>query len=862
MKLYIDDREAFFDTEFDANMTFKFLDTYNPSAVKTPYSTTISLPDCKANAEIFSSFKLKYSFDLFSDDGRIIEKGYCILDNVKTEGVTKTYNITLYGGLGDFFYNLKGDEDSPKTLADLYWGDITGLSRDVENSSSLVTWNPDYVVNTWTYPEGFRDTFRAVPCIYDDKKMDKTKTIIPADSAPEIFPSESYAYVSTEDLTKGFLITAEENDCYGKQDFRVDFMPLGIKYKSIIETCCKPYNNGGYSVELDPSFFNASNPYWTDMFLLKSLPTQDYDYSTNTGSFENFTCSLITVGQSTTLIPNGMSDVWTSTDSGSIQLQEGVKVIENRVYYNLQPFIEVSSSQVPDILDDPHSTYVTCTDSLQINLNITNVDSGETRLLAGVSYNPDTKWNILSGEGLFVPDLYIVSPFKGMATLPENWTNVKFSLKASGPSSGFTIHYNDRYLWTDHWKTKVVDGAFKVPSKSTYFSTDLKTKYDDYQSEGVEWPVFLPDSYLKVESLLSGDVNPYEELEFSKKDLLGKTKSPFEYLIWYTKMFNLRFYLEPGTKKVSILQADNFVNQLEPLNIQDKVCYDREYTKSRKIIDEGYLKFNLTPNKNETVTSYEETSGKELLDSTFRIPGAESKNEKEYLTTSLKVGSKSRITGNLSRRHENGSNFYGFNQNSPLTISYIKDGQVATEEISLNYQSGFQKYDFLKLQDKVDDTVVMFTGLKDTPFDSPATISTTSLDMVKYAGKPCYIGGLRNGSQNTGGTLLGARYIYTYKIPSYGLVSSNYDYGLSYSNVDYQSLIVTGNIYDKYIKDFVEKIYTDPVVVECYVRLDSPELRRLYWFDNTYWILTEISGYNYRDEPVKCKFIRYITKNA
>ena len=143
MKLYIDDREAFFDTEFDANMTFKFLDTYNPSAVKTSYSTTISLPDCKANAEIFSSFKLKYSFDLFSDDGRIIEKGYCILDNVKTEGVTKTYNITLYGGLGDFFYNLKGDEDSPKTLADLYWGDMTGLSRDLENSSSLVTRNPD-----------------------------------------------------------------------------------------------------------------------------------------------------------------------------------------------------------------------------------------------------------------------------------------------------------------------------------------------------------------------------------------------------------------------------------------------------------------------------------------------------------------------------------------------------------------------------------------------------------------------------------------------------------------------------------------------------------------------------------------------
>ena len=77
--------------------------------------------------------------------------------------------------------------------------------------------------------------------------------------------------------------------------------------------------------------------------------------------------------------------------------------------------------------------------------------------------------------------------------------------------------------------------------------------------------------------------------------------------------------------------------------------------------------------------------------------------------------------------------------------------------------------------------------------------------------------------------------------------------------MDYESLIVTGNIYDKYLSGFINRVYGDPLVVECYVRLNSPELRRLYWFDNNYWILTEISNYNYRDEPVKCKFLRYRT---
>lgn len=886
MKLYINNKEAFFSTDFDANMTFKFLDTYNPSAVKTPYSKTISLPDCKRNAEIFGDFQLKYSFDLFNDDGRIIEKGYCILDNIKTVGLDKTYNVTLYGGLGDFFYNLKGDDSNPRTLADLYWGDITELSEDEENSVAILTWDPEYAFSTWISPEDYPiwDTFRAVPCIYDDGKMDNSKTIIPADSAPELFPSRSQdtsgsSYFSTEDFTRGLLVESDESTCYGKQDFRVDFMPLGIKYKSLIEMCCKPYNNGGYTVNLDPDFFNASNPYWTNMFLLKSLPTQDYDYTTSTGSFNNFTCSIISIGNfkgpstspaTSTLEPRGSSDIWTATANNSIQLQSDVEVIENKVYYEIHPFIEVDLSQVPD-LDRPAATYLTSQGDIQVTLYATNLDTGQTTIVGGAGYASGTEFGILQDDNhsIHIKDLYMIAPLHGVANLSPDWTNIRFYLRAtnSSPSTGYTLHYIDRYLWTNHWRTRNVRGDLKVPSKKTYTSENLQTVIDQWASAGVEWPLRLPDSYLRVNTLYSGESNPFRTLDFTKKDLLGNTKSPFEYLIWYTKMFNLRFYLEPGTRKVSILKADNFIKQLSPLDIQNRVCYDREYTKSRKIIDEGYLKFNLTPNKNATIEAYEKETGKEILDTVFAVPGVEGKGEKEYLNTNLKVGSKGRINGTLNRRQENGHTFFGFNQNSPFTVTYVSgsivdgDQTFLTDDVNLNFQQGIQRYDFLNLQDDIDDTVVMFSGLKDTPFTSPAILSATSLDMVKYAGKPCYLGGLEDGVQGTGGVLLGAQYVYTYKIPSYGLVPSltDYNYGLSYSNVDYDSLIVTDNIYDMYLKDFVEKIYSDPLVVECYVRLNSPELRRLYWFDNNYWILTEISNYNYRDEPVKCKFIRYRT---
>lgn len=885
MKLYINDKEAFFSTDFDANMTFKFLDTYNPAAIKTSYSKTISLPDCKENAEIFGDFKVKYQFDLFNDDGRVIEKGYCTLDRVKTVGNVKSYDVTLYGGLGDFFYNLKGDDSNPKTLADLYWGDITNLDPRGEEERTLMIWGPDYAYGSWMNTEGnpIYDTFRAIPCVYDDGILEKTKTVIPA-VANGLFPSASASGSAFQgrDGSRALLVEANENTCYAKQDFRADLMPLGIKYKSIIETCCKPVNNGGYTVNLDPDFFNASNPYWTNMFLLKTLPTLEYDYSTKTGELSDFTGSIASVGNyqgtsattATTILRTTVSsEPWELSGDG-IRLLSGFSIVEGRVYFNIQPFVQINLNEFPSDVDREYNAYLTTDGYLQVSINIINQDTAETRSLMGAGYAAGTQIPILHGDfpeatrTLYIQDLYTLSPLTGVAYLPTGWTNVKFSITVGNtkPNSGYTLHYQDKNFWGNYkWHTKTVSGDIKVPARKTYYSPMLQYWVDLL---GETWPLYLPDSYLTLKTDYSGDLSAFEPLAFTKRDLLQTTKTPFEYLTWFTKMFNLRFYLEPGTKRVSILTADNFIKQLEPYNIQDKICYDREYSKSRKIIDEGFLKFNLTPNENVTVDKYYENVDKDLLDYIYPITIIEGKGQKEYLSSGLKVGSKARLRSALNLRQTGSLNYYGFNQGSPYTVTYISGSIVdprqeyITEDLSLNYVQESQRYDFLSLDDDLNDTVVMYSGLRETPFpNSPAIISLTSVDMVRLAGGPCYIGGVASGNQGGQGSLLGATYRYTYRIPHYGLVPSltNYDNGLSYSNVDFESLIVTGNIYDKYLKDFIEKVYSDPLVVECYVRLNSPELRRLYWFDNNYWILVEISNYNYRDEPVKCKFVRYRT---
>ena len=43
-----------------------------------------------------------------------------------------------------------------------------------------------------------------------------------------------------------------------------------FRLRRFIEACTYPENNGGYTVNLDPSFFNTENPYYNDTYVAPS----------------------------------------------------------------------------------------------------------------------------------------------------------------------------------------------------------------------------------------------------------------------------------------------------------------------------------------------------------------------------------------------------------------------------------------------------------------------------------------------------------------------------------------------------------------------------------------------------------------
>lgn len=132
--LYIDGVRADISDQSLVLFNYAFSDLQEPAAVKNEWSQQITLPGTPANEGIFGHFNradrrtisgfnamARTPFVIHTDSGEVLQRGYCRLDEVTTEGERVTgYKVSLFGGLGSFFYGLSYRDDGGKmTLADL-----------------------------------------------------------------------------------------------------------------------------------------------------------------------------------------------------------------------------------------------------------------------------------------------------------------------------------------------------------------------------------------------------------------------------------------------------------------------------------------------------------------------------------------------------------------------------------------------------------------------------------------------------------------------------------------------------------------------------------------------------------------------
>ena len=796
MELFIDNYQVDLENLLQPNFNYAFLDTYNPSSVKSSYSKTIRIPKSKSNL-----VKPRGDFEI-RDNGRVLQKGYYILDSETQEKTKAYYEITLYGQLGDFFYHL-----SSGSLADLYYG--WKGSRDVEDRFKI-EWSNDYVYYSWNRP---RDSFEAnlvpIPCVTENKNFDYKKTVI----EDKLFKVPSGCSLIDG---KYSLVETEDSTTWLKQNFQTDIMPLGLRYSEIIKACTRPENNGGYTVNLDPSFFNNKNPYWKDLFVLFEQPAQDYgnvteDYGNL--SLDNQTEYSSSGDFTNQVIPTANSEVWNINGNSLVTTKT---IITNKLEVSFTPkFKPTQESWTNSPIN------ITRYDTT-ITFRVTN-SNGEYREFS-------LEWG--NGTELIALGGYLVYPKKELSIeLPRTWSNlsIRYTISLSKRPTIRGITLNDFEVGDP------IVGNVVIPSQSN--------------------KLILSTSYVDVNN------TQYEYSQYTKKDLLGSSDTPLDYLLSFAKMFNLRFYQHPGSKIIDILSWDNWFT--DKVDIQDWIDYSN-YQAIPKVSDSKELHFGIEPDKNTTVEEYLKVNPS-VFDRTVPI-NSDSTSTKEYLDTNLKLGSRANLTGYYSVRPVNNLAYYGFDSPDSYKVGYLQGEELKTVDQNLARQFGNQRYTVLELSE-VKNTIVLRCGTSVNNYGGesgkyPIAISRTSRLMVQYAGKPCFVGGFDLGAgEGSTDIILSCPIKYTYQIPCFDIVSNTQGSGvsLSFSNVHYRSLNVSSNLFDTRFRLMLDQIYSRPLQVKTKVHWKAmPQLRQLYYFNNTFWMISEVSNYNYTDAPADTVFTRVL----
>lgn len=278
-------------------------DYTNPTIVRNSFTKTIKLPGTKVNNSIFNEiWKLdrvqwsnafnasKRTPFILMNNGALVEQGYVKLNNIVWNGQFYTYEVTLYGELGNLLYGLsynidsETDEVSPLTLADLDFGfkefriskeliDYAWKRLDGDTSVSGDNYKIfdtiNFMVSYDGIPQANNFDPKSVWCSVDRKASVNWKD---HHYYANQFPSEivednvTYKYISTR------LSKMDPDDHYALMELKKELSPLEmrdlrsyllrpvINIKKMFEAIGKYIGDHyGYTLDMSDSFFSTDD---------------------------------------------------------------------------------------------------------------------------------------------------------------------------------------------------------------------------------------------------------------------------------------------------------------------------------------------------------------------------------------------------------------------------------------------------------------------------------------------------------------------------------------------------------------------------------------------------------------------------
>lgn len=922
VRLFIGDMEVRFKTEPDIYYNYAETDLTNPTVVKNSYSKTVTIEGTPENNKIFGQFwnlerlqsssvgsytgiafnaSKKTPFSIYVN-GEMYESGYVKLDEVRKKKNGIEYDITLYGGLGEFFYILSyGDDGNKLKLSDLTYmpsGDTNEFDFVINRNTVDTAWNTiegSIASNKWNYIN-FAPAYNGIPNGFSaDKAVINFRNSILVSSTT----SEGTTYTSKNGWALANL--PEEIDEWSAKDLRSWAQRPVIRMKEIIKACEKYANKEGYTIDYDTTFFNDYNPYWDKTWLtLNRLDEIEISGAAETPSY-TFNPTVRSI-----MTTNGWQNSTYLLGVGNIP------VGTERIDLNMNFILNASNSSIPYIAPISSNTLYTSTIFTSGGLNSKNYSAYAVQLIA-YDGNLLTSNIVAASDAVFMTtklgEDYLTISDAGYTPYLSKGYNYSFGV--FNPIGDNKYRFSNPISLSLTNTSKAVSYALvltavaNLTNTSTYNGTEAITYGDRrgwlYTSQVVNSRIATGSSINAVYLLFNRNTlttettgNTYAESEtagytgakLTKKLLLDTENSPCDYLLSYAKMFGLHFYKNAYDKVIHIMTRDTFYESGSSINIENIIDRGSDIKITPLTFASKWLDMQVENVEGSCAKKYSKTYGNpygiqrintdynfdnnstNLYENSVFKGAVECTEKGKYMLSNGSLDYHTHIPNYLFQ----GTTYYLYNGDNTIEMTF----SGSTELLPLNerkYYDGFSKAQFRDTgYGSIDgnNVLLFFNGVmsqENSAGNSNRYMITDDLPIMSVLndGKPCYI--CSEMAIDTGGTYIA---VLRYNLPHFGRYVSKSNYftqSLDFGNprelfVPDSVLREKASIYQNYWKSYMEDMYNiNSRVLECNVLLqNSPSIelfRKFYWFDNAIWRLNKITDWKIgSSNTTKVQFIK------
>lgn len=899
--LYLNGQQIDLNDNGGIYFNYKQKDVKNPTIVKNSFSKTLTIPGTDNNDNIFNNIwdltrvqttdivpyfnqSKRVPFELFLN-GELIEQGYCKLDRIRRDRVNE-YDLSLYGGLGDFFYSLSYDSNTgeKKTLASLDFGQDLGFT--INKDTVKANW--DELASGQTPTIAFAPCYNGIPDVIDAGKTlayvsGYTGTIRENSNGTWTegnFPTNlnNYKTVVGYALTEG-----EELDEWSHRDLRSYLQRPCLYVPALFEALSNPDNNGGYEVQLDPDFFTSGNNYFNQAYLTLPLIT-DLDM-------------------------NKVEE--TVPISGTVQASVGSSTGETNVRLEFDGGYDKYTIAL-DLAAMPNGTTATTLYTSQLAYDS---EFGSYYIFGGFAAQIigfDRNGMAVAGSNI----VWLSSQVNGKTSSYQDaikYGIVRGSLYRTNDvvnSVGTFQKTGNVYMWSETglvftMETNVKLSSFKlkiVPAYYTPFNIQLNPDYvgkvwDESVIEETNPGYELAFNTVidSAAGVISEDTVSFSDVFVSKDALLSTQYTPADYLLSYCKLFNLYFDRDVTNKTVKILTSKNFYDK--DIDLEDRLDdndydeawkpygYDRHIEIEPLSFEHKWYSFNYAAGNGPLVKNYKAKYGVDFGSQRVNTGYEFDSDTQELLTSNVFKNAVDYLPSNkyfVQVKDENNVElpiflldnvtYHLYNDDldpTDITMGISRSGSYSsinpksTETIQYD---AFNKVQFCDGNKPTDgaNVLLFFNGMKTTPVDYLITDDLGVMFQLNEKATWLWMAVETDAGGNqiaikTNSLPQFSRYImdddYIYASWDFGRTRELYIPEISYVDGD-------TTIYERYWRAYIQDLYDiDTRIVTAYIQFDEKptkeSLKHFYYFEGSYWVIDEIIDYNPTSyELTKVKFVK------